>query len=259
MGNDLLTGFLAGQSDGNGNNGNNGGGFFGNEGLWAVIILAIIFGWGNGNGFGNRVGSCSNGGENSVTYVPYPAPSFGGFGGGYPTEAILQRSLDTQTVIGKLDGITQGLCDGFYAQSNALNGLGTAVMQTASQAELARCNQHAQLMQQLYQMGYQSQQCCCETQRLIERTSCDAAYAAATNTTNIIQNAHNDADRIIAKLDAMEMARKDETIAALRQDLQTARFQASQRDQNGFIDAVGNSIVARLQQSGDCGCASRCC
>lgn len=38
MGNELLTGFLAGQSDNNGNNGNNGG-FFGNEGLWAVIIL----------------------------------------------------------------------------------------------------------------------------------------------------------------------------------------------------------------------------
>ena len=54
MGNDLLTGFLAGQSDNN-SNGNNGGGFFGNEGLWAVIILAIIFGWGNnGNGFGGR-------------------------------------------------------------------------------------------------------------------------------------------------------------------------------------------------------------
>ena len=50
MGNDLLTGFLAGQSDNNGNNSGNGGGFFGNEGLWAVIILAIIFGWGNGNG-----------------------------------------------------------------------------------------------------------------------------------------------------------------------------------------------------------------
>ena len=39
MGNDLLTGFLAGQSDNDGNNGN-GGGFFGNEGLWAVIILS---------------------------------------------------------------------------------------------------------------------------------------------------------------------------------------------------------------------------
>lgn len=38
---DFATGYLAGQDGGN-----NGGGFFGNEGLWAVIILAIIFGWG---------------------------------------------------------------------------------------------------------------------------------------------------------------------------------------------------------------------
>lgn len=30
------------------------------------------------------------------------------------------------------------------------------------------------------------------------------------------QNVHNDTNRVIAKLDAMEMARKDETIAALR-------------------------------------------
>lgn len=93
MGNELLTGFLAGQSDNN-NSGNNGSGFFGNEGLWAVIILAIIFGWGNnGNGFGSRNGG-GNGGDN-VTVVPYPAPScYGGFGGGYPTEAVLQRALD---------------------------------------------------------------------------------------------------------------------------------------------------------------------
>lgn len=187
---------------------------------------------------------------------------WGGFGGGYgggayPVEAILQRSLDTQTIIGKLDGVTQGLCDGFYAQSNAISGLGTTVMQTASQAELARCQQQAQLMQQLYNMGYQQKDCCCETQRLIERTSCDAAYAAATNAANIIQNAHNDTDRVIAKLDAMEMARKDETIAALRQELQTARFQASQRDQNGYFDAVVNAAVARLQGCNS-GCGSCC-
>ena len=51
MGNELLTGFLAGQGD----NSNRDGGFFGNEGLWAVIILAIIFGWGR-NGFGGNGG-----------------------------------------------------------------------------------------------------------------------------------------------------------------------------------------------------------
>lgn len=245
MGNDLLTGFLAGQSDNNGNNGN-GGGFFGNEGLWAVIILAIIFGWGNGNGFGGR-NSGGNGGDN-VTVVPYPAPGYGmGFGGGYPTEAVLQRALDTQTIIGKLDGNTQGLCDGFYAQSNAINGLGTTIMQTAAQAELARCQQQAALMQQLYNMGYQSQQFCCETQRLIERTSCDAAYAAATNTANIIQNAHNDTDRVIAKLDAMEMSRKDQKIAEQAAEIQAYR-------QNATFSAMLDANTAEiLRRSGhDC-------
>ncbi len=45
--------------------GNNNGGFFGNEGLWAVIILAIIFGWGT-NGYGR------NGGDNGMnSYIPY--------------------------------------------------------------------------------------------------------------------------------------------------------------------------------------------
>ena len=51
---DFATGYLAGQDGGNNN-----GGFFGNEGLWAVIILAIIFGWGT-NGYGR------NGGDNAI-------------------------------------------------------------------------------------------------------------------------------------------------------------------------------------------------
>ena len=245
MGNDLLTGFLAGQSDNN--SGNNGGGFFGNEGLWAVIILAIIFGWGNnGNGFGSRNGG-GNGGDN-VTVVPYPAPGcYGGFGGGYPTEAVLQRALDTQTIISKLDGNTQGLCDGFYAQSNAINGLGTTIMQTASQAELARCQQQAALMQQLYNQSFQNQQCCCETQRLIERTSCDAAYAAATNAANIIQNAHNDTDRVLARLDAIESSRKDQKIAEQAAEIQAYR-------QNATFSAMLDANTAEiLRRSGhDC-------
>jgi hypothetical protein len=57
---DFATGYLAGQDGGNNN-----GGFFGNEGLWAVIILAIIFGWGT-NGYGR------NGGDNGMNaYIPY--------------------------------------------------------------------------------------------------------------------------------------------------------------------------------------------
>ena len=51
---DFATGYLAGQDGGNNN-----GGFFGNEGLWAVIILAIIFGW------DKRAGQYERGGADS--------------------------------------------------------------------------------------------------------------------------------------------------------------------------------------------------
>ena len=143
--------------------------------------------------------------------------------------------------------MTQGLCDGFYATNNAINNVGTTVMQGFSQAELARCQQQAALMQQLYNMGYQQKDCCCETQRLIERTSCDAAYAAATNTANIIQNAHNDTDRVIAKLEAMESSRKDQKIAEQAAEIQAYR-------QNATFSAMLDANTAEiLRRSGhDC-------
>lgn len=222
--NDALMAYAMGQDNGRCNNNNGGWG----DGWMGLIAFAMIFGgWGGGGwgGFG------------------------GGYGGGgaYPVESILQRSLDTQTIISKLDGNTQGLCDGFYAQSNAINGLGTTIMQTAAQAELARCQQQAALMQQLYNQSFQNQQCSCETQRLIERTSCDAAYAAATNTTNIIQNAHNDTDRVLARLDAIESSRKDQKIAEQAAEIQAYR-------QNATFSAMLDANTAEiLRRSGhDC-------
>ncbi len=232
--NDALMAYAMGQDNGRCNNGGLGGW---GDGWMGLIAFAMIFGgWGGGGwgGFG------------------------GGYGGGgaYPVEAILQRSLDTQTIIGKLDGVTQGLCDGFYATNNAINNVGTTVMQGFSQAELARCQQQAALMQQLYNQSFQNQQCCCETQRLIERTSCDAAYAAATNAANIIQNAHNDTDRVIAKLDAMEMARKDETIAALRGQVQALNLAQSQANQNAAIGAMISASEATILRRTGAECPS---
>ena len=247
MGNELLTGFLAGQSDNN-SNGNNGGGFFGNEGLWAVIILAIIFGWGNnGNGFGSRNGG-SNGGDN-VTVVPYPALGYGmGFGGGYPTEAVLQRALDTQTIISKLDGNTQGLCDGFYAQSNAINGLGTTIMQGFNGVDRAICQQGYQTQAGFNALGSQIASCCCETKSAIG----DVKYQMAADTCDIKTSIRDVGRDIIDNQNANYRGLMDfmvqSKMEALQAENQTLKLEKSQAAQNGYIDAIGNSIVARLQQ-----------
>lgn len=221
----------------------------GDWGAW--IILFLIFGafgrggfggWGNGN---DGCGCC--------------APA---------TCADLQNGFNNQSVMNKLNGLENGLCDGFYAQNtnilNGFHGVDNAVCQLGYQtqqgfstlgAQLADCccttqrsidNAMFQTVQGINGIGSKIDSCCCETQRQIERGFCDTNYNLATNTTAIIQNAHNDTDRVIAKLDAMESARQAEKIQALQMENQGLKFAASQASQNAFITANQEAQTAEL-------------
>ena len=90
-------------------------GFLGGDGIWAIIVFAMIFGWG---GFGNGWGNGGNGGATP-------------FATGALTQTDLQRGFDTQAIVGKLDGISNGICDGFYAVNNSMltgfNGINTSL------------------------------------------------------------------------------------------------------------------------------------
>lgn len=219
---DFATGFIAGQSD---NNGGWGGAW---EGIWGIIILAMVFGWGN-NGFGGF------GGNNGGGYVATAA-----------TQGDIQRGFDTSTIIGKLDGINNGLCDGFYAVNtgmlNGFHGVDNAVCSLGNSMQQGFNATQVAMMQGNNALQAQLAQCCCDNrvgqmqiENSMERGFCTANYNAATNTTAIIQNAHNDTDRVIAKLDAMEMARKDETIAALRSQVDALNLAQSQANQNNYL------------------------
>ena len=168
----------------------------------------------------------------------------------------------------KLNGLENGLCDGFYAQNtnilngfhgvdnavcqlgyqtqNAINGLGSQLASCCCDIERSIDHANFQTAQGINGIGTQLASCCCETQRQIERGFCDTNYNLATNTTAIIQNAHNDTDRVIAKLDAMENARQQERIAALQAENQSLKFQASQAAQNTFITANQEAQTAEL-------------
>lgn len=223
-----------------------GNGMFGGGDWFAWIILLLLFGnRGWGNGWGNDSSCC--------------APA---------TCADLQRGFNNQSVMNKLNGLENGLCDGFYAQNtnilNGFHGVDNAVCQLGYQtqqgfstlgAQLADCccttqrsidNAMFQTSQGINNIGNKIDACCCETQRQIERGFCDTNYNLATNTTAIIQNAHNDTDRVIAKLDAMENARQQERIVALQAENQSLKFQASQTAQNSYLTATMDANQAEL-------------
>ena len=235
-----------------------------NNGMWgggwdSWILLFLIFGmFGRGwGGWGGNESSCC-------------APA---------TCADLQRGFDNQSVQNKLNGLENGLCDGFYAQNtnilNGFHGVDNAICQLGYQTQQGFNNTNVALMQgqnalasQLADcccttqraidgVNYNTLQnfnnlnskidsCCCETQRQIERGFCDTNYNLATNTTAIIQNAHNDTDRVIAKLNDMESARQAEKIAALQAENQSLKFQASQTAQNSYLTATMDANQAEL-------------
>lgn len=201
----------------------NGGWGWGND--WWLLLL-FMFGWGNGGwGFGgNRGGNC-------------------GCGGGCATTADVNSAINQQTVIGKLDGITQGICDATYALNNTVtNGF--------SQAELSRCNQQAALMQQLYNISAQNQNCCCETQRLIERVGCDTNYNLATQGTAIQTAIGNAARDIIDNSNNNARALNDRLVQSelnqLREENNSLRLKASQTEQNAVFRAAIDAATAEI-------------
>lgn len=140
-----------------GNNRNNDGMW--GDGAWWIVIL-LIFGWGN-NGWGGFGGN--------------------GNGAGY-TDSAIQRGFDNQAVISKLDGISNGLCDGFYAMNNSMltgfNGINTNIMQTGYGIQQAINADTVANMQNTNALQAQLANCCCETREAIQGVN----YNMATNT-----------------------------------------------------------------------------
>lgn len=198
---------------------------FGGNGAWWIIIL-LLFGWGR-NGFGGFGG---NGGG-------------GGCGVPCATQADVRAAVDQQTLIGKLDGITNGISDATYALSNAVTG-------GFHSAEVARCQEQAAIMAQLNAMMAADAKCCCETQRLIERGFADTNYNMATQaceTRSLIQNATRDiTDNANANSRAILDFLTQDKIATLTAENQSLKFAASQAAQNAFITANQEAQTAEL-------------
>ena len=218
---------------------------FGGNGAWFIILFLIfaIFGWGR-NGFGGN--DNRNGGGSGMTYVPY---GMGGIGNAY-TDATIQRGFDNQAVINKLNGIENGLCDGFYAVNNTLcqgfAGVNQNIMQNGYESRLATQNLSSQLASCCCDLGYKIQDCCCTTQRSIDNVNYNMAMntnsiqqTLCNNTRDILENNNNNTRAILDFL-------TQDKISTLQAENQNLKFQASQTAQNAFITANQEAQTAEL-------------
>lgn len=181
------------------------------NGWWILIILFAIFGgWGNGWG-----------GNNNATRAA--------------TTTDLQNGFDTQSILNKLNGINNGLCDGFYAMN-------TGVLQSKYDIQQALNSNNITAMQNANSLATQMSQCCCENRQ----GQAQIQYDLATDTC-AITNAVNQASRDISEncnanyrslhdeIVAMRMEDKNEQIANLQSQIQQLNLTASQCAQNAYL------------------------
>ena len=210
-------------------NGRSNDGAWGDNGAWWIIIFVLFFAFGGwGNGFGNNGGGALQ---------------------GYATQADLQRGFDTQSIIGKLDGISNGLCDGFYAQNttlmNGFHGVDNAICNLGYQTQQGFNNTNVTLMQGQNALQSQLASCCCETQRAIDGVN----YNMATNTCALQNTMNSNTRDIIDSQNAGTRAILDylcnEKISTLQAENNDLRRAASQDRQSALLTTA---MSAQTQQ-----------
>lgn len=168
-------------------------GMFGGNGSW-VFFLFFLLAWGGGGFWGNNRG---------VEQVA--------------TSAEVQRGFDNQNVMNKLNGLENGLCDGFYAQNTTmLNGF--------NGVQRDMCTGFAGVNAAINQSRFDAQQCCCDTNRNID----SAKFQLSQCCCDIMQNNDRNTQRIIDHMTKNE-------VQTLRDQLQTANFQLSQQAQTANL------------------------
>lgn len=209
---------LVANIDGNGNN--NG---WGTDGSWLwflIVVFAIFGGWGNG---------------------------FGGFGGGANggVGSEIQRGFDNQAVVSKLDGITNRLCDGFYAVQNGMNGINTNILQTGFGIQQAINADAVANMQNTNALQSQLANSCCETREAIQGVN----YNMATNTCALQNTMNNNTRDIIDSQQAGTRAILDylcnEKISSLQAENNDLRRAVSQDRQSALLTT---QMAAQTQQ-----------
>lgn len=186
-----------------------GSGFFNGDGIWAIILLAIIFGWGNGGWGSNR--------------------QAGGVTDGYVLAS------DFSNIERKIDNVNSGICDGFYAMNtgmlNGFAGVTNAITTGGYETRNAISDLSAQLAG-----------CCCEN-RLAQK---DTQFAIAGQTSaiqqslctgfrDVIENQNATYRALHDELVANRIEDKNAQIAAQQNEINALRLRASQTEQNTFL------------------------
>lgn len=214
---------------------NSGFGYGFGEGWWVIIILMALFGGFGYGGAGMRGGN-GCGCEAAVATV-----------------GDIQRGFDNQGVTNKLNGLENGLADGFYSMNNSMltgfNGVQSAIQNSAMNAmqntfTLQQAIQADTVanMQNTNALATQFANCCCENRTGFQQVGYNLAaqgnaiqVAIANQTQALMQNQNDNYRALHDEIVANRMEDMKTENANLRSQIQALNLAASQASQNTYL------------------------
>lgn len=253
------------------------GGYGFGEGWWVIIILMALFGGFGYGGFG--YGGAGMRGGNGC-----------GCEAAVATVGDIQRGFDNQGVTNKLNGLENGLADGFYAMNNSMltgfNGVQSAIQNSAMNAmqntftlQQAIQSDTVANMQNTNALATQLANCCCENRTGFQQVGYNLAtqgnaiqVAIANQTQALMQNQNDNYRALHEEIVANRMEDMKTENANLRSQIQALNLAASQDNQNTYLVnqlrpcpqpayIVANPFCCNQQvsyQNANC-CPSQCC
>lgn len=204
-----------------GNCNNNNGGMWGNDGIWAILLLALL-GFG-GRGFGGGFGGLGGYGGAGNEFVGYEL-------GKVATQADVASGFNNSAVLGSLNDIKLTQASNLNFINQGFAGLNNVINQGFAGVDNAVCTLGYQNQAGFNTLAHQISDCCCTTQRAIDSVN----YNNAKNTCDIIQAINYGNQKIVDYMQA-------EKIDTLNRKLAVAEGQISNLAQT-------NAIVSALKQ-----------
>ena len=201
--------FAEGYAVGRDNNGN-GNGFWGGDGIWAILLLALL---GNGGWGANRFGGGAAGSE----FVGYEL-------GKVATQADVASGFNNSAVLSSLNDIKLTQASNLNFINQGFAGLNTVIQSGFAGVDNAICTLGYQNQQGFNTLAHQISDCCCATQRAIDGIS----YNMAKNTCDIITNANANTQRIVDYL-------TNEKIESLRAENVALKGKISNDAQSAYL------------------------
>ena len=189
------------------NGGNNG--MWGSDGIWAILLLALL---GNrGFGFGGGYG----GGQSE--FIGYEL-------GKVATQADVASGFNNSAVLSSLNDIKLTQASNLNFINQGFAGLNTVIQSGFAGVDNAICTLGYQNQAGINSLSHQISDCCCATQRAIDGVN----YNIAKQTSDLIVNQNANAQRIVDYL-------TNEKIEALRAENVALKGKISNADQSAYL------------------------